>query len=287
MLFIGDGWRREYRFPKVLRDEQWRSVNIVGFQDKYRNDIDEGIGLYRELNRNAEEEYGLAAATKAASQVSALVDAERGALRQLENVISNESTLNIIQYGLQGQLSLAPEDKANIGRWLEQEIDRKETALIWYEALLLRIRRQRQRGNRDKRTALRALVSYLAILYQEHTGQKISRSDKKDFIWRVCNIADGRLQKNIVAQAIKEIREDDWYQLLPFFSYELLAVVRGIDQQGAPQTERKRMDASTVIITRHARGHVTIESKGMQSSHRRVFAFVDLFGNARGDKAAK
>jgi hypothetical protein len=235
MLFLLGGRLREVHFqnPKIT-DELWSEITKVsGLPQEARAEVQDCIGLYRQLRRDAERENrGLW------KKLAATRDNEKKTLKSLTALVADPNFLPALSMGLDGQDEIPKKELESIRQWLGQKCDEKQKLVDWYERSIDRLH-HRQRGPKKGRDSLFSLVYLLNSILDTYTGVKLSRSKAKnggrnsfDYALKVCQIAEPNLAhrtdrglpqvEEVAKQVIKEYRSHEdsfeissWEELMP------------------------------------------------------------------------
>jgi hypothetical protein len=205
MLFIVGGRFQEihFQYPKIS-DEEWNKiVELSGLPPEARSELQDYIGFYRKLHRDAHTEYR--------NLWKKLVDArnkEEMSLKRLEALISNPKFFDALAIGLEDQTNIFDEELGCIRDWLKQCCEQKKQLVDWYEKALPRLHR-RQRGPRT--SSLFNLIRLLNRLLKKYTGERITlatlpkgKRNPFNYVWEVCQIAEPKLDRE---QGMKKVAE--------------------------------------------------------------------------------
>jgi hypothetical protein len=198
VLFIVGGRFREVHFQsRKLSDEEWDKIaELSGLPPDSRSELQDYVGLHRELRFDAQRKYGSFLWKK-------LLEArnkEQQSLKCLEAMISNPNFFPAIAIGLEDQIKIFDEELDVIRTWLKQCSEQKRKLVKWYDKAVTRLR-HRHRG--PTTSSLFNLVRLLNSLLKKHTGRRISRAKRRngkrndfDYVWEVCRIAEPDLEKD-------------------------------------------------------------------------------------------
>jgi hypothetical protein len=235
MLFLTGGRFREVHFqePKITETQWNRIAELSGLPQDARPEIQDCIGLYRQLRRDAEHEY-----PRLSKMLSATRDRENKALENLRRIVANRNFLPTLAMGLDGQDEIPEKELGSIRDWLEQTCEEKQKLVDWYKSALERLH-HRKRGPKGGRSSLFSRVYLLNAALDTYTGAKLSRSKRRtdgrnyfDYVLEVCRIAEPSLRhrsghgvssvEEVVKQVVKDYRADEdsfeipsWEALIP------------------------------------------------------------------------
>jgi hypothetical protein len=201
ILDPGSGRIRKVRFSVVITDEQWSRIALLsGLPPEASSEMDEGIGLYRQLRSDAQAEYG-----GVRKKLQLATEREEESLRTLADIISSPDVLAAIATGRDGHLKMPGSGVAAIRRWLKNSLREKKALVNWYGLAIERIHSGKP-GRRGGRDSLFILVQNLNILLHTYKNTSISRSDKKGstlyYVREVCRIANPALKNSTIDGAV-------------------------------------------------------------------------------------
>lgn len=188
MLFVIGGELREVRFPNnAIKDADWiKFQQLSGLPLKARFVLNEYIGFCRELRADATRKFG----GRWFNKLSAVIQAELGSKRTLDNVIAESEFFDALAMGLDGQERIPVKELKVIRKWLKHVSAEKQRSLDWYKKALQRVHHGRT-GQKTGRTALVALVQAINDCLLSYTSNRISTGsgDLLEFVVKVCVIA--------------------------------------------------------------------------------------------------
>jgi len=220
MLFVIGGRLRRINHPACVTDQQWNEiVTLSGLPQEARAAIDDYIGLYRDLRRDAQGEYP--ALWKQAVDV---MEEEIKSKEKLCALRDDPNFFSALRMGIDGQDKIPETELTVMLLWLDSILKEKNELMKWLDNALDRLHHVREtndaeqssqaprhRGKRKpSRDSLMILVRLLSILLHRYTGKKLSRGTKREsekpslYVRKICQIANPQLRDGTINQAIKE-----------------------------------------------------------------------------------
>jgi hypothetical protein len=189
--------------PHTLSDAQWSDIaRYSGLPPDGRLLIGKAIALFREV-----EKAGRFTSSQTRRQLRELRKETLGVHAKLVEVMANPHahfalTVPIAKPGTR------PEPRLQAQRRLEGHLDNLQRLARWFELAADRVDAMKPGANR-KAMNVHWLVGMLDTILKEHTGRKISRSNKRhnttrDYVSAVLKIADPKIRRGTIGRAMQE-----------------------------------------------------------------------------------
>jgi hypothetical protein len=220
MIIIGRD-TPELQFPTVLEYEEWsRIAQATNLPDDARTEevrahINDFIGFYHQSQSTAKSQK------TACKKLQDTKNVLPKCCESLHDLLSDLEIFAAIAIGFDGQMKIPPELLSKVQSHLQkvyQTLYKDSTVTLHVlDKALKRVRRTKH-GPRTGRDSLDLLVRLLNSLLKQYIRQRIVRSGNHvkeghfhstTFVWEICHIANDKIPKATVINAIKRVVTED------------------------------------------------------------------------------